>query len=278
MRRWRRLGTSGALAWAAFAAIAPAAAADGPSFDCAKATTRVERAICATPALAALDREIAGHIVGRLRGASPERAEAVRREQRAWLRSRNECERHAAGGNEIGLCLQVAMTARAVALRPPAPASPPQAPAAAPVPPREARPPIAAGPWSVVEADGSCAIERAAAAGRRLLVERRRDAPAADPGAIAFLPGPRDAGLIEPGDRVVLIVDQERLPAAVSGEPLRIVVAPAHAASAMRALARGRELIVVRQIDTLLRVPLDGFPAAFRDLAGRCGFDPGPFL
>jgi len=39
--------------------VTPAAAQSGPSFDCAKASSEVELAICAMPQLAAADREMA---------------------------------------------------------------------------------------------------------------------------------------------------------------------------------------------------------------------------
>ena len=36
--------------------IAPAHAADGPSFDCARVTSKVNKIICASPELSAFDR------------------------------------------------------------------------------------------------------------------------------------------------------------------------------------------------------------------------------
>ena len=250
------------------------ATAQGPSYDCAKASTKVERAICDVADLAALDREIAGRVVGRLRGADPSRSEALRQEQRAWLRSRNECERHGAGSGELLVCLRIAMTARAAALRPPPPAPAAAAPATPTAPPRETGPPVAAGAWATADTADRCIVARASADGRRFAIERPRAAATGDPGAPSFVPASRDAGLVEPGDRVVMIVDQDRLPAIVAGAPPRIVVPDDRAPTAIKALLRGKEVLVVRQIDTLLRVPLDGFADAYRDFANRCGIDP----
>ena len=47
------------LSTGAFATIAHAA--PGPSFDCARVTSQVNRTICASPELSALDRQLADH-------------------------------------------------------------------------------------------------------------------------------------------------------------------------------------------------------------------------
>lgn len=72
----------GALAALALLASTPAAAQ--PSFDCARASTAVERTICATPALHALDAELAT-----LYRAVQDRPGA-RDAQRGWVRARDE--------------------------------------------------------------------------------------------------------------------------------------------------------------------------------------------
>ncbi len=63
-----------------------------PSFDCAKASTRVERLICDYPGLARLDSELANAYRTALRDspwASANRR--IRAEQRDWIAERNRC-------------------------------------------------------------------------------------------------------------------------------------------------------------------------------------------
>jgi uncharacterized protein len=85
----------------ALASRAPAPSADsgaggeavvsGPSFDCARAGTPPERAICADPGLAALDLELA-RLYGDARAAVGDAgAEALRANQREWMRRRDAC-------------------------------------------------------------------------------------------------------------------------------------------------------------------------------------------
>ena len=66
-----------------------------PSFDCSLATTWSEQAICRSDELAALDLSLAASYdmaLERLEGVA---LETLRVEQRAWLREREACERHA---------------------------------------------------------------------------------------------------------------------------------------------------------------------------------------
>ena len=69
-----------------FAALALAASA--PSFDCARATTNVEKMICADPELAAVDRAVARLYSG------VSRADRKRffTSQAGWLKERDRCE------------------------------------------------------------------------------------------------------------------------------------------------------------------------------------------
>ncbi|GIL40780.1 lysozyme inhibitor LprI family protein [Roseiterribacter gracilis] len=55
-----------------------------PSFDCAKATTDIERAICASPDLSALDRDLETAFRAALANSGDAR-DALLREQRVWL-------------------------------------------------------------------------------------------------------------------------------------------------------------------------------------------------
>lgn len=94
------------LAWAA-----PALAEEsgGPSFDCSRVTSTVNKLICATPELAALDRELAG-VFQNMTGQAAFDAKALRREEDAWLADmRNRC-------TEIG-CIRAAYQQRLAVLR-----------------------------------------------------------------------------------------------------------------------------------------------------------------
>ena len=70
-----------------------ASASEGPSFDCEKAQEGIEQLVCATPQLAALDREMA-----RLYGLAengpnmtPERLQELQAYQRGWIKGRDDC-------------------------------------------------------------------------------------------------------------------------------------------------------------------------------------------
>jgi tetratricopeptide (TPR) repeat protein len=66
------------------------AIAGKPSFNCAKARRKVEKEICANPALADLDREVHGSYVRATREAmSPRQAGKLRREQEEYIARRN---------------------------------------------------------------------------------------------------------------------------------------------------------------------------------------------
>jgi uncharacterized protein len=84
-----------------------------PSFDCARAQAWDERAICADPALAALDRRIATAWGARDAGMPEAQLQAMLAEQRAFLRDRRACN---TGQEKAEACLARRMTARAQAL------------------------------------------------------------------------------------------------------------------------------------------------------------------
>lgn len=66
-------------------------ASDGPSFDCAKAGNDVERMICATPAVASLDKRLADTYKEYLKMS--EDKGATKKEQAAWIKkTRNACK------------------------------------------------------------------------------------------------------------------------------------------------------------------------------------------
>ncbi len=70
-------------------AVSPASAQVGPSFDCAKATTAIERTICKEPELAKADRDMVAAyaaLASKVKGASKE---ALVRDQGSWVVERN---------------------------------------------------------------------------------------------------------------------------------------------------------------------------------------------
>lgn len=86
---------------AADVALAQGGAAAGPSFDCARASTAVERMICGDAELRALDLGVARFYASGMRNSRPARAV---REQREWLAMRDQCDAQA--------CLRQAMMER----------------------------------------------------------------------------------------------------------------------------------------------------------------------
>ncbi len=82
--------------------IRPDWRAPAPSFDCAKAVTAIEKAICANAALARLDRQVAETYQVAVRNAyEPAAQEQVRQGQRDWVARRNK----ACAGGDTGACL-----------------------------------------------------------------------------------------------------------------------------------------------------------------------------
>lgn len=63
----------------------------GPSFDCHRAATRVEREICRKSYLAAYDRQIAALYAQALGVLDTEDADQLRTDQRLWLKVRDDC-------------------------------------------------------------------------------------------------------------------------------------------------------------------------------------------
>ncbi len=223
----------------------------------------METAICADAGLADADRRMSDLYRQRLAAAGESGAARVRQEQQAWLRRRAECERQPDAAGALRGCIAGAIAERIAALKPP------DAAAAPPLPAPAAPATFAYGPWQVTADADRCAVSRTGPQGRRLAIERPRDAVPGFPGTIAFHPGPRDAGLVQPGDRVVLLADLQRLPARVRDGA--IVGTPGQEEAAARALAAARTLSVVRMLDRLIEVPLEGLPAAMADMRARCG-------
>ena len=82
---------------------------EAPSFDCGRARTRVEQAICTDPVLAAKDRRMA-RLYRRASGSG-----ALEMSQREWLSARDACSRLA--GGELQACVHRAYDARISELR-----------------------------------------------------------------------------------------------------------------------------------------------------------------
>ena len=92
--------------------------AQAQSFDCAKAHTPSERAICAQPSLGALDRAVADAYAAALARPGADAA-ALRASEQAWLRSRDAgCSPPARRHASLAGCLSAALTARLTALTP----------------------------------------------------------------------------------------------------------------------------------------------------------------
>ena len=83
--------------------------AQGPSFDCNKAQTVTERAICSSSGLSALDRELARSYQAARKLLSAGGRQQLLDAQRAWLGQRNRCDA------DTG-CLETAMRERINAL------------------------------------------------------------------------------------------------------------------------------------------------------------------
>ncbi|HSX59443.1 MAG TPA: MliC family protein [Tahibacter sp.] len=91
----------------------PVTATNGPSFDCAKATLAVEKAICLSPELGALDRELATTFEDTVRNAAAAQQARQRTAQKVWLGKRNDCGSAA----DAPVCLREAYRRRLVDLQ-----------------------------------------------------------------------------------------------------------------------------------------------------------------
>jgi uncharacterized protein len=73
--------------------LSSAAFADGPSFDCAKASSYVEKTICGSELLKSLDVALSKNYKSMMVVSSnlPGGAQDLRQEQKAWIGKRNKC-------------------------------------------------------------------------------------------------------------------------------------------------------------------------------------------
>lgn len=83
----------------------PSMLAQAASFDCAKATTAQEKAICATPDLSKADDQMAAAYKAWLAAAQPDWAAGIRQNQLIWLRMRDEDCPSGDTNNPIASCL-----------------------------------------------------------------------------------------------------------------------------------------------------------------------------
>jgi uncharacterized protein YecT (DUF1311 family) len=99
----------------------PAPAPTPPSFDCSRAATVVEKAICANPDFSNLDSRIAALLAQALAIVSVRDAEALRGDQRAWLKDRDDCGGRVHGNPpvyaDVDACLRRELNAREGLLR-----------------------------------------------------------------------------------------------------------------------------------------------------------------
>ena len=87
------------------ATAAAAATAQSPGFDCAKATTPQEKAICASPGLSQAEAALTSAYRAWLAAAPADSQSAIRESQRAWLRSRlSQCNPERKG-QDLTQCL-----------------------------------------------------------------------------------------------------------------------------------------------------------------------------
>src|SRR5262245_13608357 len=78
-----------AIVIAILSSLRAAAAAAQPSFDCTKAATAAEKAICASPELAAADAAMNKAFTALAKSIAPEQQAALHREQIDWIKSRD---------------------------------------------------------------------------------------------------------------------------------------------------------------------------------------------
>ena len=65
--------------------------AQAASYDCTRADTAAEIAVCANPSLNRLDEDLAVQYRSLLNRLPPRRAELLRQDQRSWLIARDSC-------------------------------------------------------------------------------------------------------------------------------------------------------------------------------------------
>lgn len=105
------MGISRVLAAVVALYAATAASADAASFDCRRAVTKAEHAICDTASLSSMDETMARYYRALVDGPfhGPACRDGIRTSQKDWLRERDRC-------GDVG-CLAARYTARIDTLR-----------------------------------------------------------------------------------------------------------------------------------------------------------------
>ena len=87
----------------------PLAAWAQPSFDCAKAESSAEEAVCASPALSEMDVEVSRLFALALNGPNitPDGQDELRAYQRGWVKGRDECWK----ADDLATCLRAEQAA-----------------------------------------------------------------------------------------------------------------------------------------------------------------------
>src|SRR5579871_3058738 len=105
----------------AFIAFPIAAASAAPSFNCKKASALVEKQICGNSEFEPLDRDIAALYTKSLAVLSKADGDALREEQRAWVKERDGCEDMIRGNppivTDVLQCMRETMNARRTRLQ-----------------------------------------------------------------------------------------------------------------------------------------------------------------
>ena len=100
----------------AFVTLPIASASAAPSFNCKKAKGLVEKQICGNPDFEPLDRDIASLYTRSLAVLRKADGDALREDQRAWVKERDACEDFIHGDPvimaDVLACMRTTMNAR----------------------------------------------------------------------------------------------------------------------------------------------------------------------
>jgi uncharacterized protein YecT (DUF1311 family) len=109
------------LALLVLAAVPISSASAAPSFNCKKAKALVEKQICGNPEFEPLDRDIASLYARSLTVLTKSDGDALREDQRAWVKERDECEDFIHGDPvimaDVLACMRKTMSARKARLQ-----------------------------------------------------------------------------------------------------------------------------------------------------------------
>lgn len=235
-------------------------------FDCARAASVVEKAICADAGSAELDRQMAAAFSAVLR-RDPQQAGIWRASQRRFLALRNACaapERgHPPSQAALYSCIGDLTRARRDALR------------------RAGDDRHAAAPWIALRATDEggqvqCAARSGADGSDTLLVQRRPGTAGA--GRVIFAEfAAEGVGVLRPGDTAGFAVDGAMFPAQLAIDPPSAgpdrrfrILAGKDDAALVAAMKTGRELRVLRNAKTVFLAPLAGFAPIYAKAMAAC--------